>query len=481
MKKAIIVIIAAAFAALCLPAAACANGEENSSSYVIDVVYDGEGTLSGNVSFTFVNNTENAFDDLSFNLWGNAYRQGALHAPVSQTYQSKAYYDGQSYGEMSVSAVEGCEEWQICGDDMNILYVTLPETVYPEQSVTLDIEYSLTLARVNHRTGITENTVNLGNFYPVLCAYTTSGFAEHEYCCVGDPFVSDTADYVVSITLPSTYKAAASGTLTEEKTDEQTTTLTYSLKGARDFAVVLSEKFEVLSAQAGGATVYYYYYDDADAQKSLEAAVKSAEYFSEQFGSYMYPTLSVVQTGFCMGGMEYPALTMISDSQDSQSAIYTIVHENAHQWWYAAVGSDQYYSSWQDEGLAEYSTLMFFESAPEYGYTRTGMLGTATKSYRAYYSVYNQLFGDADTTMNRPLNEYSGDYEYANIAYNKALLMFEAVRGACGDKEFVKALSRYYTENKGKIASPESLIAQFCKAADCEGIFDSFIQGKVII
>ena len=328
---------------------------------------------------------------------------------------------------------------------------------------------------------MTENTVNLGNFYPALCAYTAAGFAEHEYSCTGDPFVSDIADYTVNLTVPSTYKAAASGQLTAEKVEGENITYSYTLGGARDFAAVLSEKFEVLSAQAGKATVYYYYYDDADAQGSLDAAKKSLEYFSEQFGEYIYPTLSVVQTGFCMGGMEYPALTMISDAQDYQSAIYTIVHENAHQWWYAAVGSDQYNNGWQDEGLAEYSSLMFFENAPEYGFTRTGLLGTATKSYRAYYSVYNQLFGDADTTMNRPLSEYSGDYEYANIAYNKALLLFEAVRSACGDKQFCNALKEYFDEYKGKIASPESLIAQFCKVADCEGVFASFIDGKVII
>ena len=481
MKKALSVLIAASIAALCLPAAGCADKSETTSSYQIDVAYDGDHTLSGSVTLTYFNDTYNCLDSLSFNLWGNAYRQGALYAPVSQTYQSKAYYNGASYGGMQIEDVKGGAEWQICGNDMNILDVALNDELYPEQSVTVTIDYTLTLADVNHRTGVTADTVNLGNFYPALCAYTPAGFAEHEYCSTGDPFVSECADYRVNITVPAEYKVAASGSLTAENAADEGVTYSYMLEGARDFAAVLSQKFEVLSAQACGATVYYYYYDDADPQESLNAATESLEYFSEQFGQYIYPTLSVVQTGFCMGGMEYPALTMIADGQDSQSAIYTIVHETAHQWWYAAVGSNQYDNGWQDEGLAEYSTLMFFENSPVYGFTRTGLLGTATKSYRAYYSVYNQLFGDADTTMNRPLSEYSGDYEYANIAYNKALIMFDAVRGACGDKQFVKALSAYFRENKGELVAPESLIAQFCKVADCEGIFSSFIEGKVII
>jgi aminopeptidase N len=179
--------------------------------------------------------------------------------------------------------------------------------------------------------------------------------------------------------------------------------------------------------------------------------------------------------------MEYPALTMISDSLDEASALYTVVHENAHQWWYAMVGSDQVNYSWQDEGLAEYSSLLFFENTPNYGITRTGMLGSATKSYRAFYSVYNQIFGDADTTMNRPLNKFISEYEYVNIAYNKGLLMFEAVRTAMGDEKFFAGLRDYFSTCLYQIATPEHLIAAFVKKADVEGVFSSFLDGKIII
>jgi aminopeptidase N len=182
-----------------------------------------------------------------------------------------------------------------------------------------------------------------------------------------------------------------------------------------------------------------------------------------------------------MGGMEYPALTMISDALSTDDIAYTVVHENAHQWWYAMVGSDQVNCSWQDEGLAEYSSLMFFENTPTYGITRTGMLGSATKSYRAFYSVYNQIFGEADTTMNRPLEKFISDYEYANIAYNKGLLMFEALRTAIGDAKFVSSLKSYFNQYKFTIASAEGLIACFVENGDVEGIFNSFIDGKIII
>jgi aminopeptidase N len=172
---------------------------------------------------------------------------------------------------------------------------------------------------------------------------------------------------------------------------------------------------------------------------------------------------------------------MISDSLDEANTLYTVVHENAHQWWYALVGNDQFNYSWQDEGLAEYSSLLFFENTPNYGITRTGMLGSATKAYRAFYSVYNQIFGDANTAMNRPLSEFISDYEYVNIAYNKGLLMFEALRTAMGDEKFFASLKDYFESNVYTIATPEHLIAAFVKRADVEGVFASFTEGKIII
>lgn len=481
MKRAIIIVTAAAVCAGILPLYACTPAyRENNTTYTISVQFDGGNKLTGSVSCDVYNDTDNALDCLKFNLWGNAFREGAAYAPVSSAMQAQTYYDGPSYGAMEITAVEG-GQWQVCGEDQNILEITLGATLYPDERAQVVINYELTLANANARTGVCEGAVNLGNFYPVLCEYGQSGWMEYVYCATGDPFVSAVADYDVTITMPASFTAAASGKLSDSSGNGDSVTCRYELENARDFAFVLSENFEKISREQNGTTIYYYYLSDGDAQRKLDIAAQSLSYFETTFGEYPYPTLSVVQTGFAQGGMEYPGLTMISSDCDQQTALYTIVHENAHQWWYAAVGSDQFAHSWQDEGLAEYSTLMFFEDTPAYGFTRAGITGSATRAYRAYFSVYSQLFEGVDTGMDRDLTDFSGDYEYANIAYNKALLMLDAVRGACGDDNFTDALRNYYREYKFAVAPPEGLIACFCRRADCEGIFDSFLNGKVII
>ena len=481
MKRLLLFFVCAALVCpLALALFAGCAGEGERSTYTIDAAYE-DGTLTAEMTFGYCNDTGAEQEELRFNLCGNAYREGAAYAPVSKNFAASAYYAGESYGEMRISSVSPCAEWEVCGADENVLRVRLASPVPAGGRCEISVAYTLTLANVDHRTGVTEHTVNLGNFYPVLCAYGESGWLEYTYSQTGDPFVSETADYAVELTIPQGYTAAASGAAAESMADGENVTLSYRLENARDFAAVLSQQFSVAERDAGGVAVKYYYYDDSQPLTILDAAAESLNYFSEKFGKYPYSSFSVVQTGLTQGGMEYPALAMISDECGGTDAVYTAVHETAHQWWYAAVGSNQYTAAWQDEGLAEYSALMFFEDNARYGFTRAGLTGSATKSYRAYFSVYNQLFADADTSMSRTLDEFSGEYEYANIAYNKALLMFDAVRAACGDDNFVSALRKYCADYRFELAPPEGLTAAFAGYAGCEAIIRSFIDGEVII
>ena len=478
MKRVIAIAVAAAACAAALPAAACADDARRNSKYTITAAYDGANTVTGRVKLDYVNEGDDAPETLEFNLWGNAWREGALFPAVGEG--NDAFYDGTSYGRMEITAVEG-GQWRICGEDENILEVDTG-AIYPGESASVEIEFTLTLANADARTGVAERAVNLGNFYPVLCASGPHGWIEHTHAAAGDPFVSDVADYEVSLSVPEEYVIAASGEFEGETVQNGTKTCTYTLANARDFAAVLSKEYSVKSLVSdGGTAVEYYCYNDEGADELLEIAAKALDFFEEKFAPYPHSRYVMAQTGLCEGGMEYPALAMISDELEKNDALYAAVHEAAHQWWYAAVGSDGYENAWQDEGLAEYSALMFFESAPEYGITRTGLLNSATKAYRAYFSVYGQLFGGADTSMARPLDGFAGEYEYVNIAYNKGLLLFEAVRQACGDEKFCAALKSYAEEYSGRIAPPEGLIAAFAGVPGCEGIFDSFLTGKVII
>ncbi|MBQ9729047.1 MAG: M1 family metallopeptidase [Clostridia bacterium] len=461
----------------------CGESQKTGAKYEIVAEYKPEsGSLTGTVKVTFENCEESAFSTLKFQMYPNAYRKNALYRPVSSAFEKSAYYAGESYGEMTVYSVNGAKNWEVMGEDENILYVFLERELYPGDKVVLDIAFSTKLANVNHRTGITKKTVNLGNAFPILCGIKNGGFYESTYYSDGDPFYSDCADYKVSLTLPKEYVVAATGETVGERTLESKKVYTMSILNARDFAMVVSDRFKVLETAVNGKSVKYYYYDDKNAEESLSAAAESFAFFEKTFGEYPYEQYSVAQTGFCYGGMEYPCLSMISDALNEEAKIRSIVHETAHQWWYAAVGSDQIENAWQDEGVAEYSSVLFFEAYEKYGFTREALVTEALKEYRSYYDVYGSVLGRTDTRMTRNLSEYLSDYEYRCIAYDKGVVMMDTLRKSIGDKKFFSGLKKYYEGNLFRMATPNDLIGSFERAGvDVHGYFESFLSGKTIL
>jgi aminopeptidase N len=180
--------------------------------------------------------------------------------------------------------------------------------------------------------------------------------------------------------------------------------------------------------------------------------------------------------------MEYPALSLLSDALTEEDRARVAVHETAHQWWAIGVGSDQIENAWQDEGLAEYSTILFFEKYEKYGFTREGLVAQSLREYRSYYDVYGSVLGRADTSMTKHLQDFLNAYEYRCISYDKAVVMFDTLRKSVGDKKFLSALKHYYRENLFKNASVGALIGSFEKSGlDVAGFFDSFLHGKAIL
>lgn len=461
----------------------CKKETKVDTRYEITAEYSPENRiLTGTAKVTFENCGDGEISVLKFQMYPNAYRKDALYKPVSTSYADGAYYVGESFGEMSISSVNGSKNWEIMGEDSNILCVFLERALYPGDKVVLDIGFLTKLAQVNHRTGVTAHTVNLGNFYPILCGVKNGGFYESVYYSDGDPFYSECGDYKLRLTLPKEYAVASTGVLKSEEMLESKKIHTFIADDVRDFALVLSNEYRVATAKVGSVDISYYYYADETPAESLAAAKESFAYYQKTFGEYPYAHYAVAETGLCLGGMEYPMLSMISDGLKGTERAQTIAHETAHQWWYGVVGSDQTQEAWQDEGLAEYSAFCFFDEHEKYGLKREDLVAAALREYRSYYDVYGSVLGRTDTSMSRDLKEYISDYEYKCLAYDKAVVMFDTLRKSVGDKKFFSALKRYYGDSMYAMNGVGELIAAFEKTGlDVNGFFESFLSGKAIL
>lgn len=438
--------------------------------------------LTGALKVTFENPTDNEMDVLKFQLYPNAYRKGALCSPIRAADKELAYPKGESYGEMVISSVNGGKNWEIMGEDQNILYVFLEKPLYPTEKVVLDIGFTTKFAFVNHRTGVTDSVVNLGNFFPVLCGIKNGGFYETLYYSLGDPFYLDAADYKLTLTLPKEYTVASTGEQKEERMLESKKVHTMYATNVRDFAVALSKKYRFVTDMVGGKTLFYYYYRDKEPSKTFSVMKEAFSYFEKTFGTYPYPVCTLAETSLCTNGVAYPAFLFLSETVEGEKRIETVVHSMAHQWWGCVVGSDQIENAWQDEGLAAYSTLLFYEANEKYEKKREELVTAALKEYRSYYDVYGSVLGRTDTNMQRHLKDYVNEYEYRCLAYHKGLIMLDTLRKSVGDHKFFLGLKKYYVENRYAQATPEHLIAAFERVGlDVRGFFESFLQGKTVL
>ncbi len=460
------------FAAL-LPLSSCARTDARPRvSYAITAEYVPETrTVAGECRVAYRYEGDDALSALPFLLPANILREG--NTPVPPPYEPSAYYKGKNYGGISVLAAEGAAGFSLNGEG-SILTVTLNGELFPGETAEILFRFETVLAEIDYRFGAGERAVNLAGFYPVLCPRKDGAFLLCSFAENGDPYVADCADYTLTLTLPEGYGGAFGGE-TEESVFEGKRTFRVTLENARDIAAVLGEGMQKKEAKAGDVTVEYCYFDDPSPEKTLSVAAECLAWYGGKFGGYGRKKYCVAETDLPYGGAEFTALAMISRSLRTEDRAAAVAHETAHQWWYAAVGSDQFNEAWQDAGLAEFSAACFLDA---HGGDYRAAVEECAEAYRAYYT----LSAGSERRMRRPLTAFSGPYEYRSVAYDEGVILFDKILLVAGEERFFRAIRGYYAEYAGRIATPEDLIACFRRAgANVEGLFDSFLEGRCVI
>lgn len=455
------------------------------STYTIEAGYDDDAhVISGVMTFDFLNDTGRELSELRFHLHPNAYRKDANINLVSASKGARAYKNGYSYGGITIDYVKNGEDvpFSIGGVDSNVLIVPLSKGVKDGQKTQVEISFGTTLANIWHRLGYGDNTVNLTDWFPVLCVYDgqKGEFLQDPYCHYGDPFVMNVANYRISVTFPDEYVVAAGGDLVNSTTADGCTRYEFCALSVRDFAIIASKNFEVLSESTDGVTVNLYYFADKAPNDTLKLATAALKYFSDTFGGYPYATLSVVESDFCEGGMEYPRLVMVTSGLEEKSYKNAVVHEIAHQWWCCLVGNDQIRNAWMDEGLAEYSTNAFFGANPAFGIDAKGEMAAAKANLNGFLDITGNYFKDIDTSMCRALGEYRNETEYAYMCYVKSMIMFDDLKTLMGKTKFNRALKKYFETCRLTIATPEQLVKSFSDAygSDLTKVITGYVEGK---
>ena len=484
MKRKTTIIFTAAILACGFIFTSC-KSEAEKNKCEITISFDGE-EVSGTCVYDFYDEEFLTSDkpdreesaiyprSLEFFLPANAYKKDAKNPPADKS-DSFAYPNGFSEGSIKINSVKVNGETAdnaLIDEDLTTLCVSMKN--YSPQKTTVEIDFTTVVPDSLLRLGKNGDKVNLGDFYPLVSVKEEKGYYKSTYSKFGDPYYTDLFDYKVSITLPSEYVVASSGTPTSTVVDGFKTTYSYAAENCRHFAFVLGKNFIVDEKKTENGLIALY--ADKKEQETLDLIADVIKYFSETFGPYPYETFSVAITGFKEGGMEYTGLCFISDALSDEQKKLAIAHETAHEWWYSAVGNDQIASAYLDEGLCEYSTYLYFSARGDQQ-TADRIISSAKSAYKSFYDLSSVLSGKADTSMNRPLGKFSSDYEYVNVAYNKSLLAFYEYEKATGRNKTIKGLKKYYEKNKFAFATLDLLT----DSLGLKDFFKSYVEGSVLI
>ena len=286
--------------------------------------------------------------------------------------------------------------------------------------------------------------------------------------------------------IQSQYRLATSGQiLKKEITDPINTTWFIKGNNLRDFAFIISDEYNVQSSQKDNIHIYsYYLQNDNIGRYVVEFAEKAIEVFDELFGKYEYPTITIAESDFYIGGMEYPNLVFINTAlynEDTLEALEeVVVHEIAHQWWYNMVGNNQIEEAWIDEGLTQYSVALYYEKT--YGIER---YKSFLNESEIYCKVVFDILKDNNISFKKNIERKVTDFEhwilYDAITYDISALMLDDLREKIGEELFFKGIKYYFEENKFKISTKSNFINCMKKATNknIEGIITPWLSGNV--
>jgi len=419
--------------------------------YVLQVSLDYEGhSLEASERLDFVNLSDETVEELVFNVFPNHKEDVFLLKSVSS--------DGVGGEEEEVPELE----YALSGTTLRVHLATPLE---PGDELTLFLEFSLDLPRMSPygqwgdgSLGYSDRMMAVGNWHPVLVPYKDGqGWYAFAYHAVGDPYLTEVADYEVEIVAPSGVTVVGTGD--EEHMGNR---WRYTISEARSFAFTASDQYLSSSEQAGHITVSSYYFA-AHERSGLDALAVAAEVlttFEELFGPHPYSTYRITEVDFA-GGMEFSTMCFLGDDwyEDHPGGyrsgmVSLIAHEVSHQWWYGVVGNDQVGEPWLDEALATYSSMLYYERRhPEFV---EWWWETEVDKYRP--------LGQID----RPIYAFMDGRTYLNAVYRRGALFIRDIRDRMGDEAFFAFLRDYY-ETKGKeLSTAEDFFAILCRHTEVD-------------
>lgn len=382
----------------------------------------------------------------------------------------RAYPNGFSAGNVQFNSIKVNGEEKSYTVDNENQTVSIEYKTKIGERISLDIGYELTLANVKHRLGYYNGFYSLSEFYPCVAPIIDGEYSIRPYSKIGEVDFANISNFEVEVIIPKGNVIVHSGEMVESVQGEKNNTYTLKAENVRDFSLFWSKNLTMMSRNSNGVCIKYYYNNDTTPTRKLDLIEKALETFGESFGSYGHKNLSVVLAPFAYAGMEYSEVALVSNELSDSARQEVIIHEIAHQWWYMKVGSDQAYSPWLDESLAEFSTALYYLRNNE---------GKTFEKYRQYgLSVLeNRKLSNKPYAIRGAIYDFDSD-SYSDCVYAIGSLMWINLYSIKGPS-LIEDLKRYAEEYENKKANEKAIIEIVFKGY--ETMLLGWLDGKVVV
>ncbi|MCG6963618.1 MAG: M20/M25/M40 family metallo-hydrolase [Acidobacteria bacterium] len=254
-----------------------------------------------------------------------------------------------------------------------------------------------------------------------------------------------------------------------EPAADGTRTTAWSCDTPQEEIYLVAGPWHEYSAVAGKVELHAFLReDDAGlADRYLKATKRYLELYQGMLPHYPYQSFSLVEN-FWETGYGMPGFTLLGPRVIRFPWILTssYPHELLHNWWGNSAYVDFGSGNWC-EGLTAYMADHLFAEQRGEGV--------------AYRRATLKKFSDfVSKGKDFPLAEFHNRFSAASeaVGYGKSLMIFHMIRRAIGDRQFLAALARFYSEHRFTRASFADIAAALSEVSgkDWRGFFSTWIS-----
>ena len=467
-------------------------------AYTMDIVVDADAhQYTGTQQVIYTNNSPDVLTRVYYHLFFNAFQPGSMMDVRSLTIAdpdrrvrdriSKLQPDEIGYLHATSLSQDG--QPVEFSEEGTILVVNLAEPLQPGQSTTLTMEMEAQVPLQIRRSG-RDNAegveFSMSQWYPKVAAYDEDGWHPNPY--IGREFYAPFGTFDVTIHIDPEYVVSATAVLQNPEevgygyttpvgetpdmsapsTNGELRRWHFKSENIHDFMWAADPDYIHTTAQVPGGPLLRFFYQqdivaenaDADRQAELTAnweqlpalTAQGFEYANKHFGEYPYPEYTVIQGGD--GGMEYIMGTLITGNRSLRSLVGVTVHEFMHSWYQGALGINESYYYWMDEGFTSYTTDEIMDEL--FG-------GSSLSGYQGYAALAN---AGREEVMTTHADHFTANVAYGIAAYSKGAVFLGQAKYMLGEEVFSRSMVRFFDEWKFKHPRGKDILRIFEQEGD---------------